>query len=544
MKYRRFCMRVTYLNVTFFIIVLFFIYALNSFTPLYSDDWHYNFIYGTLNDIDSLGDIIKSQYVHYFEVNGRFVPHFFVQLFDGLLGKGLFDIFNSFSFIIFLFLCTYTLKKEYKSFFVSSFLILFLCFFLIPSFNNCFLWMSGACNYLWVANILLIFNILLFNNVKCKMLYPLLFVFGVISGWTNEALIVGLSVGYFIYFFIHRDRLTTSQVILLCGFYIGVILLVFSPGSLHRALGNNEAEFSVMSVLHNIISALLQMDNIRLFPLFILVLCYSIYKKKIILKEFIGDNIIWIVALFVEFCFILFTRHDSGHSRFGFEFFSLILIMKLLSKYLINKYFIWGCSCFLILIGGYVLKLSWLNNEEYKQCITQLQKGKNVILTNEVKCKPYFERFIVRFLDSESSDVYSGFMNQKWIANRYGKDSLFFIPQRIYIQIQESPDTFDDIFYTNEELPFYVMRKGKHKNMTSAMFILEEVNYRELPIYLRFIAPKLERYNAKTISSHKVSVISLFGSDYIFVGKNNLVSSRVKKIRINTINYNVVKEEI
>lgn len=85
-------MRVTYLNVTFFIIVLFFIYALNSFTPLYSDDWHYNFIYGTLNDIDSLGDIIKSQYVHYFEVNGRFVPHFFVQLFDGLLGKGLFDI--------------------------------------------------------------------------------------------------------------------------------------------------------------------------------------------------------------------------------------------------------------------------------------------------------------------------------------------------------------------------------------------------------------------------------------------------------------------
>ena len=54
-------------------------YILNHFTPLYSDDWHYNFIYGTFENINSLSDIIKSQYIHYFNVNGRFISHTIIQ---------------------------------------------------------------------------------------------------------------------------------------------------------------------------------------------------------------------------------------------------------------------------------------------------------------------------------------------------------------------------------------------------------------------------------------------------------------------------------
>lgn len=86
-------------------------YILNHFTPLYSDDWHYNFIYGTFENINSLSDIIKSQYIHYFKVNGRFIPHFIVQLFDGILGKELFNIFNTIAFIFFLLLSTHFVKE-------------------------------------------------------------------------------------------------------------------------------------------------------------------------------------------------------------------------------------------------------------------------------------------------------------------------------------------------------------------------------------------------------------------------------------------------
>lgn len=521
--------------------VIFFV--LNRFTPLCSDDWHYNFIYGTLEDIDSVSDVIKSQYIHYFEVNGRFIPHFIVQLFDGLLGKELFNIFNSFAFVLFLFLCSYTLKDDYKTYYISSLLVLALCFYFMPSFKNCFLWMSGACNYLWVANLLLFFNALFFSKIERKVYYPLLFITGIISGWTNEALVIGLGVGYFVYFCIRKIRPTTSQICLLSGFYIGAMFLVFSPGSIHRALGNGEASFNIVTTMHSLVSALLNMDNIRLLPIFVVVLLYSWCRKKIVIRQFVVDNIIWIAALIVTFLFILFTRHDSGHSRFGFELFSLILILRILSKYKLNRYVVWTCCGILIMTVGYVLDLSFRNYREYRSCMSQIEKSEDgIILTNEVKCSPYFERFIVRFIESEASVRYNGFMNQRWIANRYRRDSLFFIPQKIYTQIKEFPDVFEEKFYTNESLPFYVMKKKKCMDMASAVFVLDETNYEDLPVYLRFIAPKFEKYRVKEILSDKVNTINILGPDYYFVGKNYLVDNRVKSIRIDDMDFDIVKD--
>ena len=332
----------------------------------------YNFIYGTFENINSLSDIIKSQYIHYFNVNGRFIPHFIVQLFDGILGKELFNIFNTIAFIFFLLLSTHFVKDEYKTPYLPSFLILMLCFFLIPSFNNCFLWMSGACNYLWVADILLLFNILLFKQINNRIYYPILFIIGIISGWTNEAFVIGLSIGYLLYFVIKKIKPTLSQISLLSGFYIGVALLVISPGSIHRALQGSDVSFSITTTLHNLISSLLNMNNIRLLPIFIIILLYSTYKRKIQLKQFINDNIIWITTIFITFVFVLFTKHSSGHSRFGFEFFSLLLTVKLLSKFNINKYCILLFHIVLLITVIYVLKLSYNNYCEYKYCNTSV----------------------------------------------------------------------------------------------------------------------------------------------------------------------------
>ena len=51
-------------------------YLMNVWTPFHADDWHYCFIYGTTQPIRTIGDILTSQYTHYFEQNGRFIPHF------------------------------------------------------------------------------------------------------------------------------------------------------------------------------------------------------------------------------------------------------------------------------------------------------------------------------------------------------------------------------------------------------------------------------------------------------------------------------------
>lgn len=516
-------------------------YILNHFTPLYNDDWHYNFIYGTFENINSLSDIIKSQYIHYFNVNGRFIPHFIVQLFDGILGKELFNIFNTIAFIFFLLLSTHFVKDEYKTPYLPSFLILMLCFFLIPSFNNCFLWMSGACNYLWVADILLLFNILLFKQINNRIYYPILFIIGIISGWTNEAFVIGLSIGYLLYFVIKKIKPTLSQISLLSGFYIGVALLVISPGSIHRALQGSDVSFSITTTLHNLISSLLNMNNIRLLPIFIIILLYSTYKRKIQLKQFINDNIIWITTIFITFVFVLFTKHSSGHSRFGFEFFSLLLTVKLLSKFNINKYCILLFHIVLLITVIYVLKLSYNNYCEYKYCIYQIKQTKeNIILTQETNCPSYFERFFIKFIDKNTIENWT----QKWIAKRNKKDSLLFIPQDAYNKIKNTPDKFKSAFYTTEELPFYIMQKPtNNKKIKSITFILEETNYNKLPFYLRLIVHKLKRYNADSIISHQFNTIKILDSDYIFIEKNNLIKDRVLYININDTNYKIFKAQ-
>lgn len=64
-------------------------------TPWFLDDLNYMWSCGdgkTL--ITSFDQVIQSQVTHYFTVNGRFCAHVLVQLFNGILGVGVFAIFN------------------------------------------------------------------------------------------------------------------------------------------------------------------------------------------------------------------------------------------------------------------------------------------------------------------------------------------------------------------------------------------------------------------------------------------------------------------
>lgn len=50
----------------------------------------------------------------------------------------------------------------------------------------------------------------------------------------------------------------------------------------------------------------------------------------------------------------------------------------------------------------------------------------------------------------------------------------------------------------------------------------------------------MERYNADSIISNKVNTIKIVNSNYIFIGKNNLIKDRVLNININNTNYNIL----
>ena len=140
-------------------------YVVNCLTPYFSDDWHYCMMIGPNGEeerwIESIRDVVVSNYYHYFQVNGRVVPHFFLMTFDALLGKHLFNVFNAILVWFYLHLLTLNFVKERKNALIglaisASLTLCFMC-----GFTNEFLWMSGVFNYEFVAVLVLLFNYLL-----------------------------------------------------------------------------------------------------------------------------------------------------------------------------------------------------------------------------------------------------------------------------------------------------------------------------------------------------------------------------------------------
>jgi len=510
-------------------------YALMTYTPLYCDDFNYPFIFGTDQRISSIADLLQSQYTHYFQMNGRTIPHIFVQWFDGLIGKGLFNVINSLFFLAFFILLALVAldkKQEHKVLETTS-IFLLLTILLLPGFSHVFLWMSGACNYLWTATFLLGFHLLLQEKDKPKVPSALLFLYGWMCGWTNEALVIGLFSGYVVYFLLHKEEFLLHRRILLLGMLAGLLLLVLSPGSYHRFSVNHTEGISVTSLLIQSIQAFYAMSNLRILPLLLIVLLFAKCTGKIP-KNFFHDNTVWCVAVIISFVFILFTRHESSHSRFGIEVFALILLVKLLLKigsvYSSAVSFIcYAASICLLLVTAYY---SNLNYKEYESCVKQINTTKTgIVETHEIECPSFFSRHILHFIPSEKSEFFP-YMGDRWIEKYHDSPHLLFLPHRFLELARTDSCSYKD-FDIDTDLPFYVRRMKKDEPIPQkAVLHLKEPSASDIPLYLRPIAGKLERYSARQITVPTVDVISLPQGRFFLVRKNHLVANRLEEITI------------
>lgn len=122
----------------------------NLLTPMVCDDYRYAFSFATGERITGAGQIFPSLAAHGHVLNGRYAPHFFVQLF-AMLPEICFDIVNAAVFVL-LVAGVYRLGRPGGTYDLwllagsAGALIL-----LPPAFGQNMLWMAGACNYLWPA---------------------------------------------------------------------------------------------------------------------------------------------------------------------------------------------------------------------------------------------------------------------------------------------------------------------------------------------------------------------------------------------------------
>ena len=144
----------------------------NLLIPIIADDYSYAFIWdgdglGNLLDgidpnrlerVESFGDILYSQWQHYFTWGGRTIAHIFVQFFVWQ-GKIFFDVANVLVFaaltlLIFKVGTGLTLREMNKTYMTFILAGLYFC---APSTIMTTIWLTGACNYLWMCTLEILF---------------------------------------------------------------------------------------------------------------------------------------------------------------------------------------------------------------------------------------------------------------------------------------------------------------------------------------------------------------------------------------------------
>ena len=467
----------------FLIAVAVIMYLLNVFTPLFCDDWHYVFIWGTHTRIQSMNDIIISQWEHYFDYNGRTPVHCVVQLFDGLLGKDVFNIFNAIVFVVFLYfisLLTTNKKEHYFKILSVSFMLMFL---FMSGFKHEFLWLSGSVNYLWSATLILSFLLLLNKQSDARRWTNiLLFFYSILCGWSHEGLTIPLAASLFFFFVSHRRLISPRIAAMLAGFFLGTSFLVFSPASIGRFLSRNAESIDVVSRLIN-------MRNVGLFYILMILLVAKISSKQVRLVDWLRKNSFLILADIIAFIFVALTGVQTDHSRFSIELFSLLLILRLLDWDKANIAFVTIVNVcvmgFAIIVILECAKCHAANESELSQI-----KNKNCIVeTTQPIDKQFIHRYALDYTGFETVGDEKVFGKSIWIDYYYYMfEHVHFFPKEFLQDFKIHPDAYEHTFRSFGKLPFYAKKMADSVEYKSATKQYEHPDYESLPEFLHPIA--------------------------------------------------------
>ena len=348
-------MRTKLCYATFFL----FFFILNALTPLsFGDDYVYSFIweghsiYEPLSEnairVSSFKDLFASQVLHYFTWSGRIVSHLLAQFFLWT-GKSVFNVCNALVSILLVAEIYWCSHKGIKNLNADAGMlcgIFFALWAFSPGFGDVFLWIVGACNYLWTTTIVIGFllpyvrkyYLLSENKGKSCFFGIVMFLGGLFAGCTNEN-----TVCWFILlltFFLYKSRRGKKDegwmYFGLAGLVIGYSLLVFSPGNMVRLLaeqkGYNWFSWSKIAVNIALLILILLYFNILLW-IFNLRSLSKLSKKCKENKNLSKEVLLAKILCAISFCMtsvMLFSPNFPTRSAFTGTVFLIIVAFILL----------------------------------------------------------------------------------------------------------------------------------------------------------------------------------------------------------------------
>lgn len=290
--------------------------------PWLDDDiiYQYNFRWSENNEIvpiRTIGDIFESQYYHYFSGNGRYVAHWIVQLFDGILGQTAFAIADGIVYILFIRMIMLTCgikMTNWQGVLTTACLVITCqCLRMTPAFQM-YVWMYllVLC-YLWI---------LMHYHTRKWWMLMLLCVFSLLCGNGHESLNPGIVVGVGLYILTNRGKITLQQWLMYGFFCLGLLILLSSPATQSR-IGQN-----IMALEYKLLSLYGLRNAIPAFYILIVVTLYKTIIKKESLLDKLRRDIIWWGVWGTMTTLILFFGLSFGRAALGEELAAVILTLK------------------------------------------------------------------------------------------------------------------------------------------------------------------------------------------------------------------------
>ena len=205
-------------------------FVLNLWTSFKEDDMEFSL----LRNVGFM-DFLRSQYEHFMMSNGR-CADFFATLFCAFLGKSAFNVCNTLVFGLMAHLLSLLGTGRRSVLALVMFITVVGTCYPVP--GQTLLFVAGACNYMWAitSSLLVVYLLQRLHGAKLGFLkLALLMLLAFVAGNFNEATSFGFLGGLVLYYVFNRDKLDRNARWTLLAYFLGVLLIVASPGAWDRA---------------------------------------------------------------------------------------------------------------------------------------------------------------------------------------------------------------------------------------------------------------------------------------------------------------------
>lgn len=406
---------------------------LNNLILPYIDDFRYALIYPTNARVSSFQDILLSMKNHWLGHGGRIPAHMLASVFMKIDSSLLFDLCNAVMFLLVIYLIGRIASRKAHP---DGMLLLSIaaCYWLFnPSFAQTTLWLTGACNYLWMpaAGLASLCWILFAKDRYWSWKSPFLLILFLIAGWGNEnsslvfLLLIILELVY--------KKGTSAEWTYAAVMAFGYFMMIVAPGNYARA---DQASSPLSLLFSEIPSRMMNAASLLVKCYWKLLLVYAVFFVMLLLRK--GDHkacresLKYLAAALVCNFLMIASPYYPERASIGVLIFLLIAVFIQVNtlREWIPKVFCGAFIAMLLLFGMSFVYHGWIMIGQYRyetdidqQIRTQLAQGnKNPVVESEIhtESSEYCLNYNLDY--TLSSD--SGYWVNQVAAAYYGADTI------------------------------------------------------------------------------------------------------------------------